>query len=223
MQVYSLTTRDRWRPLIAGIVIRKYYDNNHVIYAVSIGFRAYNREMKVGFVTAGHFVADSNITEVYQPIVNENNFVGWARDSTSDDVDYAFIEANVTVVSRKYSEISITNYDYIVDYKVSTDLKEDDYVEKVGYNTSVTSGIIKEFKYVAGKRVLGYATYKSGDGDSGGFVGWVKTIYKPDYPKDYYLYGIHKGRRIEGGKNYAMFVLVDRVMDYGIYPDFSVR
>ena len=235
--VYAKSPWERWRPLIAGIRIngigggcppnicdRWYMEGS---YYASIGFKA-RYSGKIGFVTAGHFaVAISGI--VYQPSAGYpgGSKVGEVKFIKLDDCyDVAFVEItepDVNIHSKVYSEISITNYDYITDIKYMSQLKEDNgSVIKVGYRTEVTAGKIIRFGSLPDCpfETIVIANYKSDMGDSGGFVGSVKKVYRPDYPKDMYVYGIHLGRLWEGSAE-RIFLALDYIQIHNIYVDFS--
>ncbi len=139
--------------------------------------------------------------------------------------DFAFVELtepDVTMDSKVYSDISLTNYDRIVDKKYVNQLNNGDIVIKVGYKTGVTQGeIVKRVKVKGCNfRNMVLATYPSDHGDSGGFVGSVKKEYHPEYPKDMYVFGIHVGR-FPDDQNYRIFIPIDFLQLYGIFVEFN--
>lgn len=233
VSVYGSSTWDKWRPLIAGIKIST-YGGGCVSYicdrwyiegtvSASIGFKA-SWNGYIGFVTAGHFTIDSLDGEIYQPIILVTNYVGSVGYyELGDDIDFGFVivDDGVVIKSRVYSERSITNYDMIVDKKYSTQIKMGDSVEKVGFVTGVTVGEVSGFitDLGTGKILFIKANYDSDRGDSGGFIGWFKIIYHPDYPADMYLYGIHVG--VDRQDGLKVFVPIDRIEEFGVYAKFD--
>jgi len=216
---YALYPYDqRFRPLLAGIQI----DGEGLGDICSIGFMGYWVENIGGIGQLYHWGVISaehcySINEnVYQNVSGLGNLIGSVsiEESLSDSL---FIHVETTLGWNPPTNIisneiitpdGLYGNDYIAGYLLFDQVNPGDPVTKVGRTTGHTSGVVRyKFESYYGFEYVILTDYVRARGDSGGFVGILADSNRPpDYPKPYYLVGIHHGTFPYRGNIYSAFM-----------------
>ena len=161
-----------------------------------------------GFIIAGHAGAPG--TPVYQPTISPVNYLNDVSIRSSRPKAYsdAAWAPFTDVAPYIYSESSVTEYDYVIGVKYSTQINVGEPVcisgaasgtscgpvLRKGVTVEVYDPIARQIYWLLNQVA---ANYTAIPGDSGAPIFQVVRVVKPDYPKEVVILGIHVGGKPE--------------------------